>query len=579
MVYHKNYLIFKSFADDNQHQRGNNVKEKQRLSGAQALLTTLRRYDVDLIFGIPGVHTLPIYDAILKQPGLRHVLARHEQGAGFMADAYARVSGRPGVVCTITGPGVTNVATPMADAYADSIPLLVISTSLPRASKGQFRGELHGTKNQFGAMEALAGWARAVEYVEEIPGALQDAFRVMCSGRPRGAYMEIPLDLLEIEAEVELPDPAVQSDILVSPSQDAILAAARLLANAQNPLIFAGAGVTFARANEQLVRLAELLQAPVLLGGKSHDVLPGDHPLVIATRGAPREIQSLVESSDVVLVVGSKLGAQRTGVSVLEGGKNKTLRTRDRGLLLPEQLIHIDIDPTEIGHNYPAAIGIVADARLALEALLNALQDQTRAPTARRDEIARIKEALRERVRRVYGEATSLLDGLREALPRDGIVVADMTMPGYASAQYLPVYEPRTFIHPSELCAIGCGLPLALGAQIAAPERPVVALCGDGGFLLNVGELATAVQEKLPVVVVIFNDATYTAVKSDQQRRFGGRYIATDLLAPDYVGLAEAFHARGIRAEGAAALRDAVNTAIHASVPTVIEVPLPTREW
>lgn len=556
------------------------MKNTQRLSGAQALLATLRAYDVDTIFGIPGVHTLPIYDALREQPGLRHVLARHEQGAGFMADGYARIAGRPGVVCTITGPGATNAATPLAGAYADSIPLLVISTSLPRASKGQFRGELHGTKNQFGAMDALAGWARAVEYVEEIPVALQDAFRVMRASRPRGAYLEIPLDLLEAEAEVEIPDPTFHADALVHPSQDTIASAARLLAEARNPLIIAGAGVTFARANEQLARLAELLQAPVLLGSKSHDVLPTDHPLVIAARGfAPRELRPLVESSDVALVIGSKLGAQRTGTTVLEGGKIKTLRTRDGGLPLPTQLIHIDIDPAEIGHNYPASIGIAADARLALEALLEALHDQPRAATSRADEIAQIKEALRARVRRSYGEAISLLDGLREGLPREGIVVADMTMLGYASAQYLPVYEPRTLIHPSELCSIGCGLPLALGAQIAAPDRPVVALCGDGGFLLNAGELATAVQEKLPVVVVIFNDATYTAVKSDQQRRFGGRYIATDLLAPDYVALATAFHARGIRAEDPTALRDAISTAIHADGPTVIEVLLPAREW
>ncbi len=179
------------------------MNNRENLTGAQAVIATLRAYNVDTIFGIPGVHTLPLYDAMSQEQGLRHVLARHEQGAGFMADGYARISGRPGVVCTITGPGVTNVATPLADAYTDSIPLLVISTSVPRASKGHFRGELHGLKHQYGAMESLAGWARAVESVEEIPAALQDAFRVLRAGRPRGAYLQIPLDLLEAQAEVE----------------------------------------------------------------------------------------------------------------------------------------------------------------------------------------------------------------------------------------------------------------------------------------------------------------------------------------------------------------------------------------
>jgi len=186
---------------------------------------------------------------------------------------------------------------------------------------------------------------------------------------------------------------------------------------------------------------------------------------------------------------------------------------------------------------------------------------------------------MRERTQRIFGEAIHLLDGVREGLPRDGIVVADMTMLGYASEQYLPVYEPRTYVHPAELCTIGCGLPLAIGAKVAAPGRPVVALCGDGGFLLNVGELATAVQEQIPVVVVIFNDSAYTAVKNEQRRRFGARYIATDLLAPDYVAMARSFRANGIYVETPTELRDAIGTAIGNARPTVIEVPLPPREW
>lgn len=552
-----------------------------KLTGAQALIATLRAYDVETIFGIPGVHTLPIYDAMRDEPGLRHILARHEQGAGFMAEGYARISGRPGVVCTITGPGATNVATPLADAYADSIPLLVISTGPGRASQGHFRGELHGLKDQLGALAALTGWARAVESVEEIPSALQDVFRIMRTARSRGAYVQIPLDLLEVTAQIEIPTPPSAASELDEAAHAAIAAAASLLCEARSPLIVAGAGVTFAGANEQLARLAELLQAPVLLGGKSHDVLPDDHPLVVPARGySPRVLQALVESSDVVLVVGSKLGAQRTGTTVLEGGKLRTLRTHDSGLPLPSDLIHIDIDPAEIGSNYPARIGVAADARLALSALLAALQGRALRAVARTQAVAEVRGLLRQRVQHAYGEGVALLDSIREALPRHGIIVADMTMLGYASGQYVPVYQPRTYIHPSELCSIGCGLPLALGAQIAAPGQPVVALCGDGGFLLNAGELATAVQEHLPVITVIFNDATYTAVKSDQQHRFGARYIATDLLAPDYVALARAFHARGVRAEGPQALSDAIGAALReADGPTVIEVPLPARTW
>ena len=539
------------------------MKNRQPLSGAQAVIATLRAHTIDTIFGIPGVHTLPIYDALGQEPGLRHILARHEQGAGFMAEGYARVTGRPGVVSTITGPGVTNVATPVANAYADSTPLLVISSSLPDALQGHGRGELHEVKNQLGVMESLTGWARAVKSVEEIPYALRDALLTLRQGRPRGAYLQIPLDLLETVAEMEIPAPV---DIVPArPDSESIRAAVELLRRAQRPLIIAGAGVTAAGANAPLAALAELLQAPVILGSKSHDVLPTNHPLVLTTNDSlPPELHTLTETSDLALVVGSKLGAERTANGQLP---------------LPSRLIHIDIDASEIGHNYPAALGIVADARLTLEALLDALRNQPGQQCQRDQEIAYVRSALYENTKQANSESFAFLEGLREGLPRESIVVADMTLLGYACAQYLPVYEPRTFIHPAEFCTIGCGLPLALGAKVAAPERPVVALCGDGGFLLNASELATAAQEKLPVVVVIFNDSTYATVKKDQRRRFAGRYIATDLLAPDYITLAHAFRAHGIRAESPEALCKAVRTAVHNNEPTVIEVPLPPREW
>jgi len=534
------------------------------LTGAQAVLATLRVYGVDTIFGIPGVHTLPLYETMRNEPGVRHVLARHEQGAGFMAEGYARASGKTGVVFTITGPGVTNVATPVGSAYADSIPLLVISTSLPRAAQGRQRGELHELKNQLGVMQSLAGWTRAVEFVEEIPTALVDAFRALRSGRPRAAYLQIPLDLLQNEADMEIPTSAAV--VPVRPTEKAIAATVDLLREAQRPLIIAGAGVTAAGANRQLARLAELLNAPVLLGPKSHDVLPHDHPLAISTTGygySPA-LNALTNNSDAVLVVGSKLGGRRTG---------------DGRLFLPPTLAQIDIDPAEIGRNYPAAVSVVADARLALDALLAAMHDLPHDRPSRSDEITATREAMRKHTQRIFGESITLLDGLREGLPREGVVVADMTMLGYASAVYFPMYEPRTYIHPTEFCTIGCALPTALGAKVGAPERPVVALCGDGGILLNVGELASAVQEKIDIVVIVFNDATYTAVKSGQSTHFNRHYIATDLVAPDYVALARAFGAEGVRAANAAELRDAVSAAIHRGGTTLIEVPLPARQW
>lgn len=535
-----------------------------RLTGAQAAIATLRAHGVDTIFGIPGVHTLPLYDALRSEPAMRHVLARHEQGAGFMADGYARASGRVGVVCTITGPGVTNVATPVANAYADSIPLLVISTSLPRVAARRPQGLLHEVKDQLGVMESLAGWTRAVELVEEIPDAIRDAFQALRAGRPRGAYLQIPLDLLESEREIEIPTPAPLRPL--EPPAAGLDEAARLLGAAQRPLIVAGAGVTMAGANDDLARLAQVLGAPVLLGSKSRDALPSDFALAIATTGyaLPAPVRALVAESDLVLVVGSKLGAERIG--------------RNR-LPLPGTIVQIDLDPSEIGRHYPVRLGLVADAGAALAGLLPRLEGQAVERPSREAAAIAAREAVLDGARRDYGESLALLDAVREALPREGVIVADMTMLGYASAEYIPVYEPRSYIHPSELCTIGCAWPLALGAKVAAPQRPVVALCGDGGFLLNSGELATAVQERLGVVAVVFNDATYTAVKSDQRRRFEGRYIATDLLPPDYVALARAFGAAGVKAESPDELAQAISAAQREERPTLIEVPLPPRHW
>lgn len=278
-------------------------------------------------------------------------------------------------------------------------------------------------------MEALAGWTRAVEFVEEIPTALLDAFRVLRSGRPRAAYLQIPLDFLASEADVEIPAPAMA--VSARPSEQDIAATVRLLREARRPLIVAGTGVTAADANAQLAHLAELLKAPVLLGSKSHDVLPSDHPLVIGVRGYPSltELRALVSESDAVLVVGSKLGG---------------VRTANGRLPLPAALVQIDIDPAEIGRNYPLAVSVVADARLALDALLEALHDLPGDRPSRVNEVAVVREAVRKRTREAFGESVVMLDAVREAVPREGVIVADMTMLGYASAEYLPVYEPRT---------------------------------------------------------------------------------------------------------------------------------------
>ncbi|HEY3686176.1 MAG TPA: thiamine pyrophosphate-binding protein [Streptosporangiaceae bacterium] len=530
------------------------------LNGAQALTATLERHGVDTVFGIPGVHTLPLYDA-LRDSGMRHVLARHEQGAGFMAYGYARATGRVGVAVVISGPGVTNIATPMANAYSDSVPVLTIATTLPRDHDGRERGALHELKDQYASMAALVGWSRRVADAAELPGALAEAFAALTARRPRGAYLEIPLDLLTepVPAGAADPLPAARP----TPSGDQVRKAAELLVSAERPVIFAGAGT--ADCADQLRTLAERLGAPVLLGPGSKGVLPDGHPLAVASRISivPGALHDLIGASDVALIIGTKLGDERTAVGELP---------------MPATRVRVDLDPAELTRRFPVDLGIHADAGAFLDALLPLVGDATAdsADSARAAaSVAAVNAAFTEFARAEFEVPTEYLDAVRAALPADGVTVADMTQLGYASAELFPVDRPRAYLHPYELCSIGCGLPVALGARVGVGERPVVALCGDGGILQTIGELATAAQEGIAVTVVVFNDRTYSAVHQNQRRFYDGRVIATELVAPDYVTLATSFGLTAARADSPEALRAALAEAVGRTGPSLIEVPIP----
>lgn len=527
------------------------------LNGAQALIATLERHGVDTVFGIPGVHTLPLYDA-LHDSGVRHVLARHEQGAGYMAYGYARATGRVGVATVISGPGVTNIATPMANAYSDSVPVLTIATTLPRDHDGRERGALHEVKDQYASMAALVGWARRVSDATELPGALAEALAALTSRRPRGAYLEIPLDLLTDPVPTGPADPLPATR--PAPAAHQVRQAAELLARAERPLILAGAGVT--DSGDRLRTLAERLGAPVLLGPGSKGVLPDDHPLALASRVSivPAALRELIDGCDVALIIGTKLGDERTAVGELP---------------LPATRIRVDIDPAELTRRFPVDLGVHADAGAFLDALLPLLDGPAAASAWAEKGVAAVKAAFTEFARAEFEVPTEYVDAVRAGVPADGVTVADMTQLGYASAELYPVDRPRAYLHPYELCSIGCGLPVALGARVGAGDRPVVALCGDGGILQTIGELATAAQEGIAVTVVIFNDQTYSAVQQNQRRFYDGRTIATDLVAPDYIALATAFGLTAVRVDSPEGLTAALAEAVRRTGPSLIEVPIP----
>jgi thiamine pyrophosphate-dependent acetolactate synthase large subunit-like protein len=526
------------------------------MRGGVAAVNALEANGVTTVFGIPGVHTLEIYDALIDSP-IRHILARHEQGAGFMADGYARASGAPGVAIIITGPGITNVATPIGEAYTDSIPVMVLSSNVEREWAGKSLGHLHDLEDQLGVMRAVTKWNDRAMDVPSIPRLINTAFDKMTSGRPRPTHVEIPIDVLAEFGEVDLmpaprrpapqPDPATVDRIV-----DAIRVSERIV-------IYCGGGAMGEGAQHVLHTLAENLGAPVITSAMGKGSVSDKHPMTLGNlweRGNP--VDEVLRQADLAIVFGSKLGAQETDYQRMP---------------LPERLIRVEIDEHEVDRNYDPFIPVVADTKQTAQALLSALpkrdiEKQGWSP----DEVQRIKTGSLDSA---WGtEQQPYVDALRNAIPDDGILVNDMTMMSYVNCRRYPVYEPRTFFFPSGYGTLGYSLPAAIGAKIACPEKTVVSVIGDGGFQYTMQEVATAVQFEVGVPIVIFNDSTYTAVKEAQASQHDRRFIAVDLVNPDFVTLAKAYGIPAVRAESPDELTSAIQEASARSLPTIIDTPI-----
>ena len=523
------------------------------MTGGQAVVEALRAEEVRVVFGIPGLHNLHIYEALRARPEIRHITTRHEQGAAFMADGYARATGEPGVCVTITGPGATNTLTALGNAYSDSSPVLCISSEIATRFIGQGKEVFHELKDQLGMFSAVTAWNERVTSVAEIPGAIRRAMRSMRMARPRPAHLDVPLDILAATGEVEIAPPEPIARLAADPGQ--VRKAAALLDRACFPLIYAGGGVNISGAGPALVRLAERLGAPVVTTYTGKGAFPEVHPLSLGCgpwRGGL--IAEHLARADLLLVVGARLGQ---------------VETRDWSLRLPQTLVQVDIDPSVIGRHYPAAVGVIGDASLALEQIVEALAP--RQPCPAEAEIARWRADERARMHGDLG--FELMEALQKVLAQDAIVVNDAAMVNAWTARCLETCTPRSFLFPSGSAALGFGLPAALGAQIAFPERQVVLMCGDGGFLFTAQELATAAQYDLNVVAVVFNDNSYGSIVRLQQGRFGEAFAA-DLVNPDFVRLGESFGAWAARASTPDEFGAALAAAFAAKRPALIEVPV-----
>jgi thiamine pyrophosphate-dependent acetolactate synthase large subunit-like protein len=525
-------------------------------TGGEWVVEALRAEGVRHVFGLPGVHNLAIYDALIRQHDIAHVLSRHEQGSGFMADGYARASGRPGVVVVTTGPGATNVLTPLVESFAGSQPILVLMSDIPAALIGKGLGALHEVPNQIDCFKPVCRWAETIYEGRDIPAAVERAFHLFRTGRPGPIALSLPTDLLVAKSEGRREtlrsgpppcDPRLIED------------AAKRLRAAKRPLIVAGGGVVAAGASSDLAALARRLGAPVITSVMGRGAIPEADPLWLGVLPNYRSTQAALESADVIVSVGCHFAHRST-----------------KGLLLkldfkPEQtLIHIDIDPSVIGLMHETAVGIVGDARDGLRGLLAALG---KAGAAAEWDSAWIRAQREVRWPRYTEPTERLIQILRRALDPGAIVVNDQTGLNYWMEWHFPVLEPRTFLYPIGSATLGYGVPAAIGAKVAQPNRQVLAVLGDGGFMFSVNELATAVKYELGIVFLVLNDQRYGAIKYLQEGIFG-KYGEVDLANPDFPALARAFGAEGARVDGTEELPKALERALGHRGPTLLELPI-----
>ncbi|HXU89143.1 MAG TPA: thiamine pyrophosphate-dependent enzyme [Methylomirabilota bacterium] len=518
-----------------------------RLTGGEALAKQLAREGIRVVFGLPGVQLYGAIAGLRDEPSITFITARHEQATTYMADGYARAGGGIGAALVVPGPGLLNAAAGLSTAYSASSPVLMIAGQVPRRNIGRDVGVLHEVNDQMEAMAGVTKWRRRVLEVGDVAGAVRAAVRQLKTGRPRPVHIELPPDVLEEEGDVTLLPPA-EGERAAAP-ETAIAKAIEMLLAAQRPVIYAGGGAVLSGAHEALVAMAEHLQAGIATTAEGKGVVSETSDLSLGAALWPKNpLRRYLDSADLIFVVGSRLAAA--------------------GLSPGQQVIQVDVDPDEIGRNHGLTFGVVGDARLTLERMLERLR-ATAARASRKAE----REALRAELAALDTQEPNspILRSLRAATPEDAIVIAGMTQIGYYSRPFWPVYRPRTYITSSYSGNLGFEYPTALGAKVACPDRAVIAICGDGGFMYNAQEMSTAVKYGINVVAVVFNDEAFGNVARDLDEAWGGSFAA-DLKNPDFMKLADAYGVVGMRAEKPTDVGDLVRKALTLQRPVLIEV-------
>jgi len=488
-----------------------------------------------------------LYDA---QNSLRVIHTRHEQGAGYMALGYALATGKVGTAIVVPGPGLLNASAAISTGYALNAPMLCVVGQIPSHLIGKGTGQLHEIPDQLALAAGLTKYAARMDAPGDAPAIMADAFRHLHEGRIRPVEVEMALDVMKGAGDVTPVDPP-EAYTVMEPDPDAVEAAAKILGDAERPLIFAGGGAIDAGA--ELRALSEMLQAPVVMSRSALGAVDSRDPFALT----PPHGHILWKDADAVLAVGTRLNPM-----VPAWGTDDALR-----------IVRLDIDAEEITRTNTPAAAVQADARLGLAALLDAVPAHNRKRADRTGEMTDLKTAVQKEFDKLDPQVP-ILQAIRSALPEDGIFVEELTQPGYVARFAFPVYRPRTFLNPGYQGTLGYASPTAMGAKVGQPDRKVLAISGDGGFMFNVQELATAAQHGIDIVLVVFNDGAFGNVKRMQQQQFAGKEIAVELRNPDMMKLADAFGIQGLRATTPAELERAIGEGFATSGPTLIEYPI-----
>lgn len=517
------------------------------MTGADLLIECLRAQGVSTLFGMPGTQNLALYDALYRAHAeIRHVLVRNEQAATMMASGWARATGQVGVALTVPGPGASNASTGIADAYTDCQPILLITGGVDRPLHQRDRAKMFHGLDQETFFRPITRYYGCPQSADDIPKMVEEAFAAIWVGRPGPAVLEIPPDLATAECPA-LPIPKqVEIDHSQRPAATDVAAAADLIGNWQRPLILAGGDVIAAGAAPELRQLAEALAAPLIYTRLGQCAVATDFALNYGHTLGPRA-RKLLETADGLLAVGVRF----TQIDTL----NWTLP-------MPETLVQVDRDPREISREYPANAGIVGDLAASLRALQGSL---TSADSERWWD-----DALGELPHKMT--PGPVLNQVRQALPPEGIVVSDVTSLTYRAFDEYPVQGTRDFLYPCHYVTLGYGLPAAIGAQLACPDRPVVAICGDGGVMMSIGELSTAAQHQIPLVVVVVSDQALLAIKASQIKGYENRILGTELQNPDFVALAEAMGVAAQRTSDLDRFGELLANALAENQPHLIEI-------